>query len=98
ERFRVEEAARRNEERLAMAMNAARMGTWDWDLEDNTATWSDETKRMFGLSPSDPETTGEEFYSMIHPEDRSFVERAVNRTINEDSPYEADFRLTRPDG
>jgi PAS domain S-box-containing protein len=98
ERLRAEEAARRNEERLAMAMTAARMGTWEWDLHGNTATWSDETKRMFGLSPDDPETTSEEFYSMIHAEDRSSVEQAVNRAISEGSPYEAEFRMPQSDG
>lgn len=98
ERFRAEEATRRNEERLAMAMTAARMGTWEWDIEANTSTWSDETKRMFGLSPNDPETSTEEFYSMIHPEDRLLVEQAVNRAVSEGSPYEAEFRIAQPDG
>lgn len=98
ERLRAEEAARRNEERLAMAMTAARMGTWEWDIEKNTATWSDETKRIFGLSPDDPETSSEEFYSMIHPGDRAFVEQAVNRAVSEGTPYEAEFRMPRPDG
>lgn len=98
ERFRAEESARRNEERLAMAMTAARMGTWEWDIEANTATWSDETKRMFGLSPSDPETSTEEFFSMVHPADRLRVEQAVNRAVNEGAPYEAEFRIAQPDG
>jgi PAS domain S-box-containing protein len=98
ERFRAEESARRNEERLAMAMTAARMGNWEWDIEANTATWSDETKRMFGLSPNDPESSTEEFFSMIHPEDRLRVEQAVNRAVKEGAPYEAEFRIAQPDG
>ena len=98
ERFRAEEAARRNEERLAIAMTAARMGSWEWDIEGNTANWSDETKRMFGLSPNDPETSSEGFYSMIHPEDRSLVEQAVNRAVSEGAPYEAEFRMPQQDG
>jgi PAS domain S-box-containing protein len=98
ERFRAEEAARQNQERLAMAMNAAQMGTWEWDIQANTSHWSDETKRLFGLSPADPETNAETFYAMIHPEDRRFVEQAVNRSVSEGSPYEAEFRVPRPDG
>src|SRR5258705_5649205 len=54
ERRRAERAARQNEEHLAMAMKAAQMGTWEWNITENTAKWSDETKRMFGRSPSDP--------------------------------------------
>lgn len=98
ERRRAEASSRKNEERLAMAMTAARMGSWEWDIQGNTAKWSNESKRMFGLSPDDPETTGEEFYQMIHPDDRSSVEEAINRAIHEGAPYEADFRIPQPDG
>jgi PAS domain S-box-containing protein len=98
ERRRAEASSRKNEERLAMAMTAARMGTWEWDIQGNTAKWSNESKRMFGLSPVDPETIGEEFYQMIHPDDRSSVEEAINRAIYEGTPYEADFRIPQPDG
>ncbi len=98
ERRRAEKAARQNEEHLAMAMNAAQMGTWEWNIADNTAKWSDETKRIFGRSPTDPEGTNEEFYSWIHPDDRLFVEQAINRAVNEGSPYEAEFRMLQPDG
>jgi len=98
ERRRAEKAARENEEHLAMAMNAAQMGTWEWNIGDNTAKWSDETKRIFGLSPNQPEGTNEEFYSWIHPDDRLLVERSIARAINEGAPYEAEFRMPQRDG
>jgi PAS domain S-box-containing protein len=98
ERRRAERAARQNEEHLAMAMNAANMGTWEWDIGENTAKWSDETKRIFGRSPSDPEGTPEDFFALIHPEDRSLVEQAINRAVSDGAPYEAEFRMPQPDG
>jgi PAS domain S-box-containing protein len=98
ERRRAEQAARQNEEHLAMAMNAAQMGTWEWNLTDNTTKWSAETKRMFGLAPSDPEGTPEEFLAMVLEDDRAYVERAINRSINEGAPYETEFRVVQPDG
>ena len=98
ERRRAERAARQNEEHLAMAMNAAQMGTWEWNIGDNTAKWSDETKRIFGRSPSDPEGTPEDFFALIHPEDRSLVEQAINRAVSEGAPYEAEFRMLQPNG
>lgn len=98
ERHRAESAARQNEDHLAMAMNAAQMGTWEWNIGDNTAKWSDETKRIFGRSPSDPEAPDEEFYSWIHEDDRLSVERAIEVAVSEGSPYEAEFRLILPDG
>jgi PAS domain S-box-containing protein len=98
ERRRAERLARQKEEHLAMAMNAAQMGTWEWNIGDNTAKWSDESKRIFGRSPSDPESTNAEFYSWIHPDDRLFVEQAIDRAVNRGTPYEAEFRMSQPGG
>lgn len=98
ERRRAERATRHNEEHLAMAMTAAQMGTWEWNINENTAIWSDETKRIFGLSPSDREGSPEDFLGLIHPDDRLRVEQAINRAVSERSPYEAEFRMPQPDG
>jgi len=98
ERRRAETVARQNEENLAMAMDAAQMGTWEWNITDNTSKWSDETKKMFGRSPSDPEGTPEDFFASVHPEDRLLIEQAVNRSVTEGSPYESEFRILHPDG
>ncbi len=98
ERRRAEWAARQNEEHLAMAMNAAQMGTWEWHVKENTARWSDETKRIFGREPGDPEATAEEFLAMIHPDDRLFVEQKIGRSLSDGSPYEAEYRMPQPDG
>jgi PAS domain S-box-containing protein len=97
ERRRAEASSRQDEERLAMAMTAAQMGTWEWDMQKNTAKWSTETKRIFGLLPDDPETSSEEFYQMIHPDDRLSVQNAIARSVNEGTPYEAEFRMIHPD-
>jgi PAS domain S-box-containing protein len=81
-----------------MALNAAQMGTWDWHIKDGVTNWSDDTKRMFGFSLTDPETTPEVFYSMLHPEDRTSVEQVINRSVRDGTPYEAEFRIPQPDG
>lgn len=98
ERHRAERAARQNEEHLAMATNAAQMGTWEWNIGDNTAKWSDETKRIFGRQLNEPEGTNDEFYSWIHPDDRLHVEHAIDRAVQEGSPYEAEYRMLLPEG
>lgn len=98
ERRRAEKAAHQNEEHLALAMNAAQMGTWEWNITDNTAIWSDETKRMFGRSPSDPEGTTEEFFASVHPEDRPFIKQAIDSAVCEGEPYQSEFRVLQRDG
>jgi two-component system, LuxR family, sensor kinase FixL len=95
---RAREEARQKEDRLAMALNAAQMGTWDWHLVNDSTTWSAETKRMFGLQPDDSETSANTFYDLVHPDDREMIRREIARSIETDSPYEAEFRVAQPDG
>jgi PAS domain S-box-containing protein len=95
---RAQEKARQNEDRLRMALSAAQMGTWDWHITNGVTKWSNETKRMFGFSPTDSEATPEVFYSLLHPEDRPSVEQAINRSVRDGTPYEAEFRIPQPDG
>src|SRR5687767_12366532 len=95
---RARENAKQNEERLTLALSAAQMGTWDWHIPDSVTKWSAETKRMFGFSANDPEVPPETFYSMLHPDDRSYVEDSINRSIEEATSYDAEFRMPQPDG
>ena len=95
---RAQRIASENEDQLRLALGSAQMGLWDWRIADELTTWSDETKRMFGFQPADPELSSDEFYSLIHPDDRNRVRQAIDLSIAEVSPYEAEFRIAQPDG
>ncbi|MCM3870394.1 MAG: PAS domain S-box protein [Pyrinomonadaceae bacterium] len=97
ERERAREAARENQEQLTMALDAAQMGTWDWHINENTARWSEQTKKIFGQSPAD-KLSAEVFFSMLHPDDRPAVEQAITLAIGEGAPYDAEFRVPQQDG
>ena len=58
-----------SEESLRLTTEAAEIGIWDLDLVSNVLTWSDRTKRMFGISP-DVACSMDDFYAGLHPEDR----------------------------
>ncbi len=98
EREQAEQASRTNEEQLAMALEAAQMGTFDWNVTTNDTQWSDQTKQIFGFSESDTEVSPDEFYLRLHPDDREMVKDAINRAIREGAPYEVEFRMPQPDG
>lgn len=92
ERQVTEAAARDSEERLTLALNAAQMDTWDWQIATNRLTWSATTTENFGVEPN-REITLEFFYTLIHPEDRAIVEDALARALEDGSPYEVEFRI-----
>jgi PAS domain S-box-containing protein len=90
ERQRADALARRDEERLTLALNAAQMGTWDWQIPDNNLVWTEETKRIFGLSDVD---SLDSFFRVVHPDDLPIVEQAISHAIKDRAPYEIEFRV-----
>jgi PAS domain S-box-containing protein len=94
ERRHAEAAARQNEERLKLALNAARMGAWDWQIHDNSLTWSDDSSRVFSLPLSNAPNTLEWFLNLVHEEDRERVQAAISYAIEHRAPYEIEFRMT----
>lgn len=98
ERKRVEKALRRSEERLRRAQELARMGSWEWEIPENTLWWSDEIYRLFGLKPGEFGATYEAFLKSVHPDDREFVKRSVEQAFHHNKPYSIDHRIVRPDG
>jgi len=98
ERLRAQEEARQSEKRLQLALDAAQMGTWEWQIAPDRSRWSDTSKAIFGLSNVPEDFTLDRFLELLSPEDRASARAAVQRAIQDGTPYESEFRITRPDG
>lgn len=94
----TEEALRASEKSLTMAQEVAKIGSWDWNIEQDTLVWSDETYSQFGLEVGKTKPTYEAFKRFIHPSDRDLLIRAVEKTLEGDEPYSVDARMLRADG
>src|SRR5690606_25296470 len=68
---------RRSEERLRIALEAGRMGTWDWDVATGAVTWSPGLEAIFGVPPGGFGSGFEEYRRAIHPDDRDAVLAAI---------------------
>lgn len=86
-------------ERLKLVIDAARIGTFDYDLATDTLVWSQQCKALFGLMP-DAETSYDVFLNALHPEDRAATEAAVHKSLDPhgDGAYSAEYRVVLPDG
>ncbi|MFN6469275.1 MAG: EAL domain-containing protein [Nostoc sp. SerVER01] len=98
ERKQAEEELRRSETLLATAQKIAHLGSWEWDLESQTQIWSVETFRIFGLNPTQSAPTQAAFLQMLHPEDRSVLQRHLLKAIANGTPFNLEYRIVRPDG
>ncbi|WP_163994439.1 PAS domain-containing protein [Pyxidicoccus caerfyrddinensis] len=69
-----------SEDRVRLALMAARLGTWDLDPVSGVLRWDERCKALFGLS-ADAEVTWETFLSGLHPEDREPTVLGVQRAL-----------------
>ncbi len=98
DRTRTEAQARRSGERLRFALDAALMGTWDWNLVTNEVVWSDNLERIHGLPPGTFDGSFSSYEREIHPEDRPRVLASAARAIADGTPHDVEYRIVAPDG
>ncbi|MDH5301854.1 MAG: PAS domain S-box protein [Gammaproteobacteria bacterium] len=99
EQKRAMEALQRSEQTFSKAQEIAHIGSWDWDMETNDLSWSDEIYRIFGLQPKEFAATYEAFLACVHPDDRNLVIDSVNASIKDrDVEYSIEHRVVRRDG
>ncbi len=84
--------------RLEEAQRVAHVGHWEWDLETDVVVWSDETYRIFGLSPQERPMDLATVRAMVHPEDRESLYRGVDEDLLAGVRPDAEFRIVRPNG
>ncbi len=97
ERKRAEEELRKSEAQLREAQALAHIGSWEWDLISDNATWSDEMFRIYGFMPGATTFDLQTSLSFIHPNDRKHVQDNVTECLRNNQPYNCDFRIVRPD-
>lgn len=83
---------------LAEAQALARLGSWEWNITDDTLVWSDEMYRLYGLEPGKEPITFERYQSLLHPEDREAAREVIARALETGEPFSFDHRVIRPDG
>ncbi|MCI5223260.1 MAG: response regulator, partial [Candidatus Electrothrix sp. AR4] len=98
ERKYMRERLLESEHNLAEAQRIANMGNWVWDMRTNVLTWSDQTFRIFGLSPGEISPSYEVFQQFIHPDDFAFVMATINEAITKKSAYQVQHRIVHVNG
>jgi PAS domain S-box-containing protein len=89
---------RGSESRLRLALDAGRMGVWEWNLQTNQVWWSDNLEPIHGLAPGSFGGSLADFQKLIHPDDRALVQAAIEDAIGRAGSYEVEFRIVWPDG
>ena len=82
-----EEVLRLSEERFALAAAGSNDGLWDWNLESGESYYSPRWKAMLGLDDAAMDANPEQWYALIHPDDRETVRITLQAHLDGISPH-----------
>lgn len=97
----AENAYRADNERVRLALNAgALLGSFVWDIKANVLSGDERFARTFSYPPDQdladlPTKIAE---ARIHPDDVSWVQERVDQAVATGAPFNAEYRVRRPDG
>lgn len=93
----AEQALRESEQRLRLAQWAARIGTFDVNLQTGVDIWTPETEALYGLVPGGFGGTLIAFENLVHPDDRQRIADLNREMMRTGQPAEAEWRVIWPD-
>ncbi|MCX6906532.1 MAG: PAS domain S-box protein, partial [Verrucomicrobia bacterium] len=96
-RKQAEESLRRSEANLQIALDAAKLGPWHWDIVRGELFWSPQCLALYGM-PAGTAITREQFLQAVHPDDRERVQAALHDAVEKHAEYVVEKRVLRPDG
>jgi PAS domain S-box-containing protein len=94
----AQEALRASEERLRLALQAAQIGTFEWNIQTGVNSWTPELEAMYGLPPGSFGGTQTAFENLVHPDDRARVIELNNWALKSGQPTKGEWRVVWPDG
>lgn len=97
ERKKMEQALRDTIEQHEFTLDAARIGEWFLDLENDTAHRSLRHDQCFGYDEPVPDWGVEKFLRHVHPEDRTWVQKEFEATVSGFGDWHFDCRVVWPD-
>ena len=93
EQRRAQEALAQSQERLQLALTAARMGTWRWEPASDRLSWDEGMNQLFGLGPEHQVVRFSDFHNRLHEEDRPPLEEALQRALAGDDELYSIYRI-----
>jgi PAS domain S-box-containing protein len=89
---------RSSEERLKLAIDAASLGIWDWDVEQDRLVWDDSMYRLYGVHKEEFSGAFDAWSKYLVPEDFARAKADVEAALRGDRGYLSDFKVQRGDG
>jgi len=94
--------------RLALSLKSGAIGTWEWDIGQNTIMWDDRMYELYGITGQSELLKKDEYelnrnvvYDVwsngLHPDDRVETETLLQQAVLGNAEYDTEFRVIHPD-
>jgi diguanylate cyclase (GGDEF)-like protein/PAS domain S-box-containing protein len=83
--------------RLTRLEAMAGMGSWIWNVQENSVDWSESLLELFGFAP-DTSLDYAAYRSMLHPDDIAMIEETLGEALATVSPFRYTHRMFLADG
>jgi PAS domain S-box-containing protein len=98
ERKEVEQALRRATAELEHAQRIGKMGSWTWNVGDDSSQWSPALLEIYGRDPKGPAPTYAEMEGLLTPDSWARMQAAIGEAVTHGTPYTIELEVVRPDG
>ncbi|HEY9908227.1 MAG TPA: ATP-binding protein, partial [Thermosynechococcaceae cyanobacterium] len=98
ENARLYQTLEDSQERLNLALQSGKIGTWSWDILSNRVDWDEQVYQLFGVTPETFGATLESVLTCLHPDDVERHNQSVERAITEGIEHNLEFRVIWQDG
>lgn len=94
----LENKVEKKKKLLNEAERLSNLGSWDWDIESNVVSWSDEAYRIYGLDKNTFIPTYEGWLKRLHPEDKDEIIAKITESYKVQNEVDFEYRIIRPNG
>lgn len=91
-------ARKQAEDRLRLATSVAKIGIWQWEVQQNLLHWDDSMLEIYGVKKDDFLGAYETWQEALLPEDREKAEGNLQAALKDGKKYDVVFRIRRSDG
>lgn len=96
ERNRIDSELRESEARLHLALNASKMGVWEWNVQTGKRYWSRGMSELHGLPTGTTTNSLDEYLLLVHPEDHDLIRRTIATGLEKKEGYRFEYRIVDP--
>lgn len=98
QQYKIEEGLKVLNERIRLALRAAKMGVWDYLPKENILYWDDNLYNLYGIKEEDFSGAYDAWSSTLHPDSIKEAERELGMALRGEKDFNTEFEIVLPEG